>query len=136
MRLLRRTSLAKAGNSLMMIFCQNSIRGLVFITRTLHLRLVQQRTRVVWDQQLCSYDVKQFVEKDADLLHSTFISLLRNFSDPFVSKLLSGSGLAPERRMKDENIIVQAQASRSLRRLPPFSQRSIRPLSSRRTPPS
>ena len=75
------------------------------------------------DQLLCSYDVKQFVEKDADLFHSTF-TLLRNSSDPFVSKLLSGPGLAPERHTKDENIIVQAQGSRPLRRLPhPFNDR-------------
>ena len=82
-----------------MIFCKSSIRGLVFITPTLRLRLVQQRTGVVWDQLLCSSDVKQFVEKDADLFHSTFVTLLRNSSDPFVSKLLSGPGLAPKRHM-------------------------------------
>ena len=99
----------------MMIFCRSSIRDLVFITRTLRLRLVQQRTGVVWDQQLCSHQVKQFVEKDADLLHSTFVTLLRNSSDPFGSELLSGPGLAPERRMKDENIIVHS------RRTPPSS---------------
>ena len=98
----------------MMIFCKSSIRGLVFITHTLRLPLFQQRTRVVWDQPLCSYEVQQFVEKDADLLHSTFVALLRNSSDLFVSKLLSGPGPAPERRMTDENI-VQAHASRPLR---------------------
>ena len=108
----------------MMIFCKSSTRGLVFITRTLRLRLVQQRTGVVWDQPLCSYEVKQYVEKDGDLLHSTFVTLLRDSSDPFVSKLLSGPGLAPERHMKDENIIVQA--FRPLRRQPPTSQRSMR----------
>ena len=109
----------------MMIFCKSSIRGLVFITRTLRLRLVQQRTRVVWNQSLCSYEVEQFVEKECrfvtlDVRHPP------NSSDPSVSKLLSGPGLAPERHMKDENIIVQAQASRPLRRLLTSSQRSIR----------
>ena len=68
-----------------------------------------------------SYDVKQFVEKDADLLDSAFVTLLRNSSDPFVSKLLSGPGLAAEKHTKDENIIVQAQvSSRPLRTATPI----------------
>ena len=63
-----------------------------------------------------SYDVTQFVEKDSDLLDSAFVSLLRNSSDGFVSKLLSGPSLAAERHSKDDQIIVQAQVlSRPLR---------------------
>jgi len=58
-----------------------------------------------------SYDVAHFVEKDSDLLDSAFVSLLRNSSDAFVSKLLSGPSLAAERHSKDEHIIVQAQVS-------------------------
>jgi chitin synthase len=58
-----------------------------------------------------SYDVAHFVEKDSDLLDSAFVSLLRNSSDGFVSKLLSGPSLAAERHSKDEQIIVQAQVS-------------------------
>ena len=58
-----------------------------------------------------SYDVTHFVEKDSDLLDSAFVSLLRNSSDGFVSKLLSGPSLAAERHSKDDQIIVQAQVS-------------------------
>ena len=58
-----------------------------------------------------SYDVAHFVEKDSDLLDSAFVSLLRNSSDGFVSKLLSGPSLAAERHSKDDEIIVQAQVS-------------------------
>jgi hypothetical protein len=58
-----------------------------------------------------SYDVTHFVEKDSDLLDSASISLLRNSSDRFVSKLLSGPSLAAERHSKDDQIIVQAQVS-------------------------
>jgi chitin synthase len=59
----------------------------------------------------CSYDVTNFVEKDADLLDSAFVSLLRNSTDSFVSKLLSGPSLAAEKHSKDESIIVQTQVS-------------------------
>jgi chitin synthase len=59
----------------------------------------------------CSYDIASFVEKDSDLLDSAFVTLLRNSSDGFVSKLVSGPSLAAERHSKDEAIIVQAQAS-------------------------
>ncbi|KAI0076909.1 chitin synthase [Panus rudis PR-1116 ss-1] len=58
-----------------------------------------------------SYDVSHFVEKDVDILDSAFVTLLRNSSDPFVSKLMSGPSLATERHSKDETIIVQAQVS-------------------------
>lgn len=69
----------------------------------------------------CFYDVSQFVAKDADFLDSAFVSLLRNSSEPFVSKLFSGPSLAAERHVKDENIIVQAQvSSRPLRQPSPI----------------
>jgi chitin synthase len=69
----------------------------------------------------CSYDISQFVEKDADLLDSAFVSLLRNSSEPFVSKLFSGPSLAAERHSKDDGIIVQAQvSSRPLRQPSPI----------------
>ena len=58
-----------------------------------------------------SYDVTHFVEKDSNLLDSAFVSLLRNSSDGYVSKLLSGPSLAAERHSKDDQIIVQAQVS-------------------------
>ncbi|KAF9477858.1 chitin synthase [Pholiota conissans] len=57
------------------------------------------------------YDATNFIEKDADLLDSAFVSLLRNSSEQFVSKLLSGPSLAAEKHSKDESIIVQAQVS-------------------------
>lgn len=59
----------------------------------------------------CSYDVTGFVEKDTDLLDSSFVSLLRNSSDTFVSKLVSGPSLATETHHQDSSIIVQAQVS-------------------------
>ncbi|TFK63456.1 glycosyltransferase family 2 protein [Pluteus cervinus] len=69
-----------------------------------------------------SYDVSTFVEKDSDLLDAAFVSLLRNSSEPFVSKLLSGPSLAAEKHYKDENIVVQAQvSSRPLRRPTPIT---------------
>ncbi|KAG5641699.1 hypothetical protein DXG03_004417 [Asterophora parasitica] len=69
-----------------------------------------------------SYDVAGFVEKDSDLLDSAFVTLLRNSTEPFVSKLLSGPSLAAERHNKDENIIVQAQvSSRPLRQPTPIA---------------
>ncbi|PPQ66863.1 hypothetical protein CVT24_008571 [Panaeolus cyanescens] len=58
-----------------------------------------------------SYDISHFIEKDADLLDSAFVTLLRNSTDGFVSKLLSGPSLATERHSKDESIIVQSQVS-------------------------
>ncbi len=59
----------------------------------------------------CSYDVKDFIEKDTDLLDSAFVPLLRNSTDPFVVKLFSGPSLAAERHNRDESIVVQAQVS-------------------------
>lgn len=67
------------------------------------------------------YDISKFIEKDSDLLDSAFVSLLRNSSDPFVSKLLSGPSLAAEKHHKDESIAVQAQvSSRPLRQPSPI----------------
>jgi chitin synthase len=57
----------------------------------------------------CSYDVSGFVEKDARLLDATFISLLQQLSDLWISKLMSGLGMALERHHNDESILVQAQ---------------------------
>ncbi|EMD40311.1 glycosyltransferase family 2 protein [Gelatoporia subvermispora B] len=73
----------------------------------------------------CSYDVRGFVEKDTDILDCAFVSLLRNSSDSFVSKLMSGPSLATERHSKDESIIVQAQvSSRPLRQPTPIVSRT------------
>ncbi|KAG0695993.1 glycosyltransferase family 2 protein [Suillus ampliporus] len=70
----------------------------------------------------CSYDVMSFVEKDSDMLDSAFVTLLRNSSDGFMSKLVSGPSLAAERHSKDEAIIVQAQvSSRPLRSPTPIA---------------
>ncbi|THG97676.1 hypothetical protein EW026_g4373 [Hermanssonia centrifuga] len=70
----------------------------------------------------CSYDATDFVEKDVDLLDSAFVTLLRNSSDSFVSKLMSGPSLATERHSKDDGIIVQAQvSSRPLRQPTPIA---------------
>ncbi|KAG1857448.1 glycosyltransferase family 2 protein [Suillus subluteus] len=80
----------------------------------------------------CSYDVMNFIEKDSDLLDSAFVTLLRNSSDAFMSKLVSGPSLAAERHSKDEAIIVQAQvSSRPLRSPTPiaFPDGSVPPAS-------
>ncbi|KAH8092468.1 chitin synthase [Cristinia sonorae] len=70
----------------------------------------------------CSYDVHHFVEKDVDILDSAFVTLLRNSTDPFVSKLMSGPSLATEHHSKDEGIVVQAQvSSRPLRQPTPIA---------------
>ncbi|EGN94962.1 glycosyltransferase family 2 protein [Serpula lacrymans var. lacrymans S7.3] len=73
----------------------------------------------------CSYDITDFIEKDSDLLDCAFVTLLRNSTDSFVSKLVSGPSLAVERHSKDEAIIVQAQvSSRPLRQPTPIPARS------------
>jgi chitin synthase len=59
----------------------------------------------------CTYDARGFVEKDADLLDSSFVTLLRRSSDPFVAKLFSGPSLATEGHHHDPSIVVQAQVS-------------------------
>ncbi|KAI0782569.1 glycosyltransferase family 2 protein [Abortiporus biennis] len=70
----------------------------------------------------CSYDVTGFVEKDVDILDSALVTLLRNSTDSFISKLMSGPSLATERHSKDESIIVQAQvSSRPLRQPTPVA---------------
>jgi len=64
----------------------------------------------------CSYDVTGFVEKDASLIDPALITLLRHSADPFISKLMSGVGMALEKHPKDETIVVQAQVfSRPIR---------------------
>ena len=68
----------------------------------------------------CSYDVTGFVEKDASMIDPAFITLLRHSADPFISKLMSGVGMALERHPKDETIVVQAQVfSRPIRQPTP-----------------
>ncbi|KAI0089361.1 chitin synthase [Irpex rosettiformis] len=72
-----------------------------------------------------TYDVKDFVDKDTDLLDSAFVTLLRSSSDPFIAKLISGPSLATERHSKDEGIIVQSQvSSRPLRQATPIASPS------------
>lgn len=63
-----------------------------------------------------TYTAASFVEKDADLMDASFVSLLRSSRDSFISKLVSGPSLAAERHGRDAGIIVQAQVqSRPLR---------------------
>ena len=70
----------------------------------------------------CSYDVTGFVEKDASLIDPAFITLLRQSADPFISKLMSGVGMALEKHPKDEVIVVQAQVfSRPIRQPTPIA---------------
>ena len=68
-----------------------------------------------------SYDIAHFIEKDADLLDSAFVSILRSSSNGFVAKLLAGPSLAAEKHSKDEQTIVQAQVlTRPLRQPTPI----------------
>ena len=85
----------------------------------------------------CSYDISSFIEKDSDILDSAFVSLLRNSSDAFVAKLVSGPSLAVEKHSKDENSIVQAQvSSRPLRQLTRIaSQDGSAPMPNEEHPP-
>lgn len=70
----------------------------------------------------CSYDISSFVEKDADLLDPSFVTLLRGSSDSLVAKLMSGPSLSTEKHQSDEDTIVQAQvSSRPLRSATPLS---------------
>jgi chitin synthase len=54
---------------------------------------------------------KGFVKKDYRLLYTSFVSLLRQSSDLWISKLVSGLGMAIERHHKDESILVHSQLS-------------------------
>ena len=70
----------------------------------------------------CSYDISNFVEKDADLLDPSFVTLLYGSSDSLVAKLMSGPSLSTEKHQSDEDTIVQAQvSSRPLRSPTPLS---------------
>lgn len=81
----------------------------------------------------CSYDVSSFVEKDADLLDPSFVTLLRGSSDSLVAKLMSGPSLSTEKHQSDEDTVVQAQvSSRPLRSVTPLS--GTQPESSRLNP--
>ncbi|ORX35119.1 glycosyltransferase family 2 protein [Kockovaella imperatae] len=59
----------------------------------------------------CIYDAYDFVEANCDTLDKQLVDLLRSSSDPFVSKLVSGPGLATEGHPMDASITVQAQVS-------------------------
>ncbi|EIW83186.1 glycosyltransferase family 2 protein [Coniophora puteana RWD-64-598 SS2] len=59
----------------------------------------------------CSYDTSNFVEKNADIIDPAFVTLLRESSDTFVTKLVSGPGLSTELHEADNETIVQAQIS-------------------------
>lgn len=73
----------------------------------------------------CSYDVADFAERNLDVLDKQLVDLLRGSADGFVSKLVSGPGLAVEGHPLDPNITVEAQVSSTPLRLP---SRVINPL--------
>ena len=66
----------------------------------------------------CAYDVTDFVDGNADVFDKQLVDLLRTSSDPFISKLVSGPGLATEGHPLDANITVEAQVSSSPLRTP------------------
>ncbi|KAL0581503.1 hypothetical protein V5O48_000561 [Marasmius crinis-equi] len=73
----------------------------------------------------CVYEVSDFVERDTDLVDAAFVTLLRGSSEAFVAKLFSGPGVAAERHVMDENIVVQAQVmSRPMRAATPVTDKS------------
>ncbi|KAF9266073.1 glycosyltransferase family 2 protein [Marasmius fiardii PR-910] len=73
----------------------------------------------------CIYEITDFVERDTDLVDAAFVTLLRGSSEPFIAKLFSGPGVAAERHVMDENIVVQAQVmSRPMRTATPISNES------------
>jgi chitin synthase len=63
-----------------------------------------------WSGQ-CVYDASDFVDKNADVMDKQLVDLLRESSDSFISKLVSGPGLATEGHPLDPNITVEAQVS-------------------------
>ncbi len=58
-----------------------------------------------------TYDAKDFVEHNTDVLDAQFVGLLRTSTDTFVSKLVSGPAIAAECHPKDDATIVQAQVA-------------------------
>lgn len=54
----------------------------------------------------CSYDATGFVEKDTDILDSALATLLRNSSDPFISKLFAG----PSVLVLDTDVVLSSLA--------------------------
>ncbi|KAH6899274.1 P-loop containing nucleoside triphosphate hydrolase protein [Coprinopsis sp. MPI-PUGE-AT-0042] len=68
-----------------------------------------------------TYSVANFVEKDADLLDISFLTLLRSGRDGLVSRLVSGPGVAMEHHARDGNFVVQSQVlGRGLRDVTPI----------------
>ncbi|CAH7686592.1 chitin synthase-domain-containing protein [Phakopsora pachyrhizi] len=65
-----------------------------------------------------SYDISGFVEADLGLIDVEFVTILRNSSDNFVSRLLSGPSLALDRHPLDPSVIVGAQVSSAPLRRP------------------
>ncbi|KAG9027552.1 hypothetical protein FRB95_007619 [Tulasnella sp. JGI-2019a] len=66
----------------------------------------------------CTYDLAGFAEKNADVLDSAFVGLLRRSNDNFVSRLVSGPIMTTEKHPKDPNTVVQAQISSRFLRQP------------------
>jgi len=66
----------------------------------------------------CVYAASQFVDHNADVLDKQLVDLLQTSSDSFISKLVSGPGLATECHPLDADITVEAQVSVSPLRTP------------------
>ncbi|OAV96111.1 hypothetical protein PTTG_02136 [Puccinia triticina 1-1 BBBD Race 1] len=86
-----------------------------------------------------SYDATGIIQADLGLVDVEFVSLLRNSTDSFVSRLLSGPSLALDRHPLDPSVLVAAQVSSSpLRRpspiLPTHPHISLEPGSPRGAP--
>lgn len=73
----------------------------------------------------CSYDADGFVEKSRDLVDSQLVTLLRNSTDSFIAKLVSGPSIATEGHPLDEDSIVEAQVSSAPLRQPSHILASI-----------
>ena len=48
-----------------------------------------------------SYDISSFVEKDADLLHPSYVTVSHGSSDSLVAKLMSGPSISTEKHQPD-----------------------------------
>ena len=59
----------------------------------------------------CNYDARDFTKKNTDIIDRQLVDLLRMSSDSFISKLLSGPGLAAEGHPHDPEVTVETQVS-------------------------
>lgn len=72
----------------------------------------------------CNYDIAHFVEKNADIIDSQLVSLLKTSRESFVAKLVAGPSISAETHPLDRHTVVQAQVSVCPFREPALSETS------------